>query len=170
MLAVAVAATLSACGSSDYNSSSQPQANPTPQFQGLADQSVAQDTTVGPLPFTISDDGGAASVMLTASSSDSGIVPADNIVIGGSGASRTLQITPAADAVGTATVTLRAADRAGYVSTATVRVQVNAVPASFLTTALAAFATDETGDPQPVAGRTFTADADDTTAFDALLE
>lgn len=168
-LLVAAATTLVACGGGGHRSSSQP--NPLPQFQGLVDQSVAQDTMIGPLPFSITDDGGADGVMVTASSSDGSVVPDDNIVIGGNGASRTLQMTPAADAVGTATITLRGLDRAGNVGTASIRVQVNAVAASFLTTALAAFATDETGAQQRVSGFTFTPDADDNaTAFDSLLE
>lgn len=167
LLAVVVAATLSACGGDGYSQSSR-----NPQIQGLTDQSVSQDTTVGPLPFSISDtDSDPGSVVVTATSSDTSIIPSDNIVLAGTGASRTLQLTPASDAIGTVTVTLSAVDPVGRTGTATIQVQINGVYASFLNTALTSFATDENGDQSQVSGLTFTPDADDNeTAFDALLQ
>lgn len=167
LVASLIAGTLAACGGGGYS-----QVNRNPQIQGLTDQSVAQDTTVGPLPFSISDaDSDVGGVVVTVTSSDTSIIPSDNLILAGTGASRTLQFTPASDVIGTANVTVRAVDPAGNTSTATIRVQVNGVFASFLGTALTAFATDENGSQSTVAGLTFTPDADDNeTAFDALLQ
>lgn len=168
LVAVVVAATLSACGGgSDYSKT-----NRSPQIQGLTNQSVPQDTTIGPLPFTVSDaDSDISGVVLTVTSSDTSVIPSDNIILAGTGGSRTLQLKPASDVLGTANITVRAVDQVGNTSTATISVQVNGVFVSFLNSALASFATTENGDPSAVAGLTFTPDADDNaTAFDALLQ
>lgn len=168
LVAVIVAGTLSACGGGNGYS----QINRNPQIQGLTNQSSPQDTLIGPLAFTISDaDSDAGGVVVTATSSDTSIIPNDNIVIAGTGASRTLQLMPAADVLGTTTITVRAVDPAGNTTTATLQVQVNGVFVSFLDTALTTFAIGENGDQSKVAGVTFTPDADDNaTAFDSLLQ
>ena len=61
--------------------------------------------------FTVSDvETDAASLLVTASSSDQTLLPDGNIVLGGSGANRTVMLTPAADANGSAVVTLTVTD------------------------------------------------------------
>ena len=51
-----------------------------------------------------------ADLTLSASSSDQGLVPDANIVLGGSGASRTVTVTPASNQSGSATITLTVSD------------------------------------------------------------
>jgi hypothetical protein len=162
---------LTACGSGGYDAPPAPAAQ-APTIAGLADQSLPQDTTTPVLNFQVSDtDSGADSLTLTATSSDPSIVPTEGIVLGGSGANRTLQITPAPEAFGDATITIRATDPGGLAAQQVVRVTVNGVFVSFTTTVTDWFALDENADESTLSGFTFTQDADDDpTAFDALLQ
>lgn len=169
VLGAVSAGLLTACGGGGYNSPPAPQA---PQLQGLADQSLPQDTTTPVLNFQVSDtDSGASAVTVTATSSDAVIVPAEGIVLGGGGANRTLQITPAPEVFGDATITIRAADPGGLVAEQAIRVTVNGVFVSFSSTVSDAFAVDENGDQRSLSGFTFTLDAEDNpAAFDVLLQ
>ena len=63
------------------------------------------------LGFTIGDpETPAASLTLTGASSNQTLVPVANIVFGGSGSSRTVTVTPAANQTGTATITVTVGD------------------------------------------------------------
>jgi Bacterial Ig domain len=162
---------LAACGSGGYDRPPTPPAQ-APTIAGLTDQSLPQDTTTPVLSFQVNDtDSGAGSVTVTATSSDTAIIPAEGIVLGGSGASRTLQITPAPEMIGDATITIRATDPDGLAAQQAIRVTVNGVFVSFTTTVSDAFAVGENGDQHSLSGFTFTLDADDDpTAFDVLLQ
>jgi hypothetical protein len=174
MLAALSAGLVTACGGGGgYNGgNSPPAAKQAPTIAGLTDQSLPQDTSTPVLTFQVADaDSGAGSVMVTASSSDASIVPAEGIVLGGSGSSRTLQITPAPEVFGDATITIRAVDPDGLAATQAIRVTVNGVFVSFTATVNDWFAIEENGDQHSLSGFTFTLDAEDNpTAFDALLQ
>ena len=180
-LAIAVLCTLgtgllTACGGGGGygggNSPPPPAAKQAPQISGLMDQSLPQDTSSPTLSFAVSDaDSGANAVTVTATTSDEAIVPATGIVLGGSGANRTLQITPAAEVFGNAMITIRASDPDGLVAQQVVRVTVNGVFVSFTSAVNDWFALEENDDEHSVTGFTFTLDADDDpAAFDALLQ
>jgi Big-like domain-containing protein len=174
VLSALSAGLLTACGGGGgYDSPPpQPPAAQAPTIVGLADQSLPQDTSTPVLNFQVSDaDSGADSVTVTATSSDTAIIPAEGIVLGGSGANRTLQITPAPEIFGDAMITLRATDPGGLSAQQVVRVTVNGVFVSFTTTVNDWFALDENDDEPVLSGFTFTLDADDNpAAFDALLQ
>ncbi len=84
--------------------------NGPPTISSIADQTITEDTSTSPLPFTVGDlVTPAASLTLSGMSSNTTLVPHANIVFGGSGASRTVIVTPAADQHGgpvTITVTV----------------------------------------------------------------
>lgn len=174
VLAVVSAGLVTACGGGGGygGGNSPPPAGQAPTIVGLADQSLAQDTSTPVLDFTVSDaDSDADSVTLTAMTSDESIIPAAGIVIGGSGSSRTLQITPAPEVFGDATVTIRAVDPDGLATQQTIRITVNGVFVSFTTTVNDWFALDENDDEPTLSGFTFTFDADDNpAAFEVLLQ
>ncbi len=87
--------------------------NDLPTITAIADQSIAEDSSAT-VNFTIGDiETAAASLTVTATSSNQAIVPAANLVLGGSGAARTLSITPANDAFGTTTITVEVKDANG---------------------------------------------------------
>jgi hypothetical protein len=64
------------------------------------------DTPTGWTPFTMT--GGSTGWDLSAVSDNPDVVPSENIVFGGSGDQRTVQVTPAAGATGTANITVTA--------------------------------------------------------------
>ena len=64
---------------------------------------------------------------MTASSSNTTLVPTANIVFGGTGANRTVTITPAANQTGTATITLTVTDGTAATATDTFVLTVTAV-------------------------------------------
>jgi hypothetical protein len=178
VLATLTAALVTACGGGGYDGgggNSPPPAPPAkqaPTISGLVDQSLPQDTSTSVLSFTVADsDSTAASVIVSAMTSDASIIAPTGIVLGGSGASRTLQITPLPEVFGDATITIRAVDPDGLSAQQMVRVTINAVRVSFRDTVFDAFGRSENGEPATLRGFTFTPDADDDpNAFNALLQ
>jgi hypothetical protein len=86
-------------------------ANTPPTISDVANQSVTQDTTLGPINFTVGDaETPAASLTVTRASSNPVLVPVSAIDLGGSGANRTVTITPTAGLAGTSTITLTVSD------------------------------------------------------------
>jgi len=85
--------------------------NDAPTISNLTDQTINQDTNTGALAFTVGDiETAAGSLTVSASSSNPALVPNANIVFGGSGANRTVTVTPAAGQTGTATITVTVSD------------------------------------------------------------
>lgn len=85
--------------------------NDPPTISNIADQSINEDSNTGALAFTVNDiETAAASLTLSATSSDGALVPPANIVFGGSGSSRTVTVTPASGAFGVATITVTVSD------------------------------------------------------------
>ena len=85
--------------------------NDAPTITDLADTSTPEDTATSALAFTIGDvETAAASLTVTATSSDTTLIPNANLVIGGTGATRTLTATPAANQLGTSTITVTVND------------------------------------------------------------
>lgn len=85
--------------------------NDAPTISAIADQSANTNQVVGPLAFTVGDvETLAASLTVTGSSSNTSLVPDSSIVFGGSGANRTVTVTPVAGQSGTSTITLTVSD------------------------------------------------------------
>ena len=102
--------------------------NDAPTISNVANQTINEDGTTGALAFTVGDTESAASLLtVTRTSSNTTLIPNANVVIGGSGASRTVTVTPAANQNGTATVTLTVTDPGGAAASDTFTVTVNAV-------------------------------------------
>ena len=86
-------------------------APPAPAISGLDDRTIAEDTSTGPIPFTVSDAAAPANPLaLSASCGNARLLPSGHIVLGGSGTNRTLTLTPAPDETGSATVQVTADD------------------------------------------------------------
>jgi hypothetical protein len=102
--------------------------NDAPTISTVANQTTSAGIPVGPLSFTIGDaETTAASLTLSAGSSNTTLVPVVNIVFGGSGANRSVTVTPAAGQTGSAIITLSVSDGVATAST-TFTLTVNAVP------------------------------------------
>lgn len=102
--------------------------NTPPTISAIENQVVAAGGNTGPLAFTVGDaETPAADLVVTALSSNTTFVPNNAIVFGGSGANRTVTVTPAANQVGAATITLTVSDGVRIAQTSFV-LQVNAAP------------------------------------------
>ncbi len=102
--------------------------NDLPSISDIADQSTNEDTATAALAFTIGDiETAAGSLTVTATSSNTALVPNANLVLGGSGANRTLTATPAANQSGTATITVTVTDGNSATATDTFTLTVNAI-------------------------------------------
>jgi hypothetical protein len=87
--------------------------NDTPTIANIADRTIDENNTTGPIGFVIGDvETTASSLTLGASSSNPTLVPNQNVVFGGSGSSRTVSVTPATNQTGTATINITVSDGA----------------------------------------------------------
>jgi|GEM_PF-3629661 len=90
----------------------------TPVISGIADQSITKNSNSNIIPFTVSDgDTPLSSLTFTVTSSNQGLVPNSNLIVGGSGNNRTLSITPVAELTGSAVITLNVNDGSNSSST-----------------------------------------------------
>ncbi len=107
---------------------------------------IDEDGTTGALNFSVSDPETAADALtVTATSDDQALIPDGNIVLAGSGADRTVQVTPAANVSGgPTTVTLTVSDGTQMSSTS-FEVRVNAVDDSPTISAIDDQVVDEDG-------------------------
>ncbi|HYM34020.1 MAG TPA: Ig-like domain-containing protein [Steroidobacteraceae bacterium] len=121
------------------NGSSSQAQNEPPVISSTAAVTVDEDTVV-PLSFTVNDrETSLTSLTVTANSSDATIVPAANIVLGGSGANRTVTVTPLPDVVGTTTITVTVTDGGGLAASTTIPVTFREVRLDFPTYSRQAF-------------------------------
>ena len=85
--------------------------NDAPTLTSIANQTTMSGTATAALAFTVGDaETAPGSLGLSATSSNLAFVPNANIVFGGSGAARTVTVTPVAGQSGTVTITLTASD------------------------------------------------------------
>src|SRR5262249_7531363 len=80
--------------------------NTPPTISSIANQTINEDGATSAIAFTIGDaETSASGLTVAGSSSNTTLVPNANISLGGSGASRTVTVTPSANQFGTATIT-----------------------------------------------------------------
>src|SRR6185369_671141 len=85
--------------------------NDAPTISNIADQTTPVNTATAAIAFTAGDIDTALTSLTVSGSSDNPILVSDgNIVFGGSGANRTVTVTPAAGQSGTATITVSVSD------------------------------------------------------------
>ena len=85
--------------------------NTAPSISAIANQTITQDTSTGPIAFTVGDaETAAGSLVVSGLSSNPTLVPNGNIVFGGSGSNRTVNISPALGQSGSAAITLTVSD------------------------------------------------------------
>jgi hypothetical protein len=72
--------------------------NDRPVISDVANQMIDEDTTTGALTFTVTDvDNNDGSLQVSAETSNGTVIPLSGISLGGSGSSRTVTVTPAAN-------------------------------------------------------------------------
>src|SRR5207302_6351227 len=88
-----------------------PVSNTPPTISDILDRSTLEDTSTGPISFTVGDaETAASSLVVNDSSSNPALVPNSNIVFGGSGANRTVSVLPATNQSGSSTITVSVSD------------------------------------------------------------
>ncbi|HEU4836815.1 MAG TPA: tandem-95 repeat protein [Pyrinomonadaceae bacterium] len=99
-----------------------------PSIEDIANQST-NENTVKNVSFNIGDDTGALITSVTATSSNTTLVPNANLLVSGSSGTgmRNLQITPATNQTGTTTITITVTATNGRTATDTFDLTVNAV-------------------------------------------
>jgi hypothetical protein len=89
----------------------QPSVNTAPTISSISAQAGTVNQATAPLPFTIGDaETAASSLTLSAVSSVTTLVPNANITFGGSGANRTVTVTPATGKTGSTQITISVSD------------------------------------------------------------
>lgn len=166
---LATAAMVTACGGGGGGSSGGPgPQSAAPVVSAIPAQTINQDTSTQALAFTVS--GGVGTVNVLVSSENATLFPPYGLVLGGSGANRTVTVTPAEDASGSARVSVTATDSRGNTTSSIFPVTVNAVSQSIATYTNSTFALMEGDMPVQVSGITFVQDADDDATFAPLLQ
>lgn len=88
--------------------------NDPPVISDITDRTIAEDTSTGPIGFSVGDiDQASSTLNVTGSSSNPALVPNGNIVFGGSGSNRTVTVTPVANGFGSTTITVTVVDASG---------------------------------------------------------
>ncbi len=92
--------------------------NTAPTISTIANRSTVQNTATSAIAFTVGDAEMSPTILtVTGGSSNTTLVPAANVVLGGAGASRTVTVTPATGQTGTSTITVNVTDGAFTTST-----------------------------------------------------
>lgn len=92
--------------------------NSPPTISGVTNVVTVQNTAAGPIGFTVGDAETAASALVvSASTSNPGLIDVSGITFGGTGANRTVTLTPLPNQLGSSTITLTVND--GMASTST---------------------------------------------------
>ena len=85
--------------------------NDTPTVTAITDQTITEDSVMGPLIFSIGDiETPVGSLLVTASSSNQALISDAQLVLGGAGIDRTVQATPVLNQSGTAAITITVGD------------------------------------------------------------
>ncbi len=88
--------------------------NSSPTISAIADQFLVVGNSLGPIAFTVGDvETPAGDLVVTATSSNQTVIPNGNIVLGGSGANRTITISSVPNQVRPTTITVVVTDAGG---------------------------------------------------------
>ena len=86
-------------------------ANQTPTVSSISDQTIVEDATSDSIAFTIGDSETLAKdLTVSVASSETTLVPVDNIVVGGTTENRTVTVTPVENQSGSSTITITVSD------------------------------------------------------------
>jgi len=87
--------------------------NALPTISNIPPQSTLEDTPTAAIPFTVGDVETPGALMVRATSSNQNLVPDQNIALDGTGADRTVSLTPAANQFGSTTIQIMVTDGSG---------------------------------------------------------
>ena len=148
---------LAACD--NYSTVVPPAPNAAPTISAIADQSTSANESSSPIAFSVSDEN-VAGLSYALMSDNQQVLPDSGIDLGGSGTSRSVTITPAADETGDAFVTIIITDTGGLSASSTFLVTITPQQQSMQQYSRAEFANPADGDPALINAIEFTQDAD----------
>jgi hypothetical protein len=170
VLLAATTLVVAACGGKKYDTPMPPAANSAPSVSAITNRTSSQDTTIGPIEFGIADrESDASSLIVSAVADGTGIVDTDGVTLAGSGAVRSITLTPLEAATGAVNVTVTVADPQGAATSRSFRVTVNARSASARNALLTTYAKSAADEATAISGFTFVQDADDSAIFAPLI-
>ncbi|YCM45717.1 tandem-95 repeat protein [Verrucomicrobiaceae bacterium 227] len=103
-------------------------ANLPPSITAIGNQTIDEDGVTGVLGFTVADaETAPAALVVSVASSNPALLPTGNIVIGGSGTSRSVMATPVADQFGSSTITVTVTDHEHQSASTSFLLTVNSV-------------------------------------------
>jgi hypothetical protein len=170
-LLAAITLVVAACGNRNTGSSMPPGAtNSAPAISVIANRVSDQDTAVGPIEFSIADrESDASQLTVSAAADGTDVVDVDGVILAGSGAVRSITLSPLEAATGTVNVTLNVIDPQGATASRSFRLTVNARSASARDALLSTFAKSAADEATTINGFTFVQDADDPGIFAPLI-
>ena len=116
-----------ATASDSFTLTVNPSANTAPSISNIPDQTTSEDVNPPPIAFVIGDaETATGSLIVSVASSNPTLVPNASIVFGGSGANRTVSVTPAPNQNGTSTITISLSDES-FIASDSFVLSVNAV-------------------------------------------
>ncbi|MFM6402991.1 MAG: hypothetical protein ACKPFF_40480, partial [Planktothrix sp.] len=99
-----------------------------PTISDITNQTTNEDTATAAIPFIIGDvETPVADLQVTFTSSNTTLVPAANIALGGTGSDRNLTVTPAANLAGSSDITVTVTDGSNQATSDTFTLTVNPV-------------------------------------------
>ncbi|MBA1333283.1 hypothetical protein QQ73_20285, partial [Candidatus Endoriftia persephone str. Guaymas] len=124
----------------------------TPTISAIGAITIDEDSATGAIAFVINDaETTPGNLVVTASSSNQTLLPDANITLGGSGADRSVSITPAAQQSGSAVVTVTVADSDGESVSESFNLTVNTINDDPTISAIADLSMDEDQAPISIA-------------------
>ncbi len=103
--------------------------NTPPTISDVGNQATTVGVAVGPIGFTVGDTETAAGALsVVAKTSNATLIPLNNVKFGGSGANRTVTVTPANGQTGSATITITVTDGNGATASDAFTITVNEPP------------------------------------------
>lgn len=159
MLPALVSLALTACGGSG-SGDAPPPVNQAPAISAIADQSLKANQSGPEIAFVVSDES-PGNLTLGLSSSNGNLVPTTRLTLAGSGANRTLTISPLPDTTGEAFITVDATDREGLTTSTTFLATVSPEQKSLQAFTRMMFGADENDVPALVNAIEFVEDVGD---------
>ncbi|MDX1405369.1 MAG: hypothetical protein R3192_12560 [Woeseiaceae bacterium] len=143
--------------------------NQAPTISAIPDQATMANQQSSAIGFTVTDEQTSA-LSITASSENQDVVTDQAIELGGSGANRTVRITPVIDTLGDSFITIFATDSQGLTASSSFLLTIEPQMLSMQQFVRDAFAKDADGEPGSVNAIDFQQDADGDDFADLLAQ
>lgn len=168
---VVVATVLASCGGDGGGNGGGGSApvNQAPTVSGIADQVAVANTTSAAIAFTVSDEQVGA-LTVEATSDRQTVVPDAGLSVGGSGANRSVTVTPTQDTVGDALITIVVTDGDGLSASSAFFVTIDPEQRSVQQFARDSFVEGPDDEPLLINAVEFVQDADDDDFADLLMD